>query len=398
VVRSLLGCALVSIAAAACTADPASTPDDVPPPALSAAPVPLQPTPGWIADTCATVALLRRVCPAALPRGPAVVTAFIETSPGRPAEFSVESGGLFYGAPRRNRPPRYSHVAVRARHLVPGRAAAWLGSGLPRFRIRDAVGEDTGREELVGRRAWFGARGSLILTATRDLAYRWHEASVGYEMALHVWAPFRETVPTLRVLLGRTLLGAPPKPLAVSPEAPSDGLRWIETPGWVRGACDSLPRLRAACPRSIPLALSGFVEATAVRGFATCGGAAREDLLSVQWSAEDPRHPARNRPPKFMHLEVGAGSACMRWRFRRASVRPRPGMMRGRNFLSSAVVPLGRRTWAGRRGLLVLGDCYGNHLCFRWRGSGIAYQIDLHGWEPFPETVSVLRRIVSSAR
>jgi hypothetical protein len=61
-----------------------------------------------------------------------------------------------------------------------------------------------------------------------------------------------------------------------------------------------------------------------------------------------------------------------------------------------APVPLGRRTWGGHRGPLVLGDCCGNHLCFRWRAAAAAYQIDLHGWEPFPETVSVLRRIVSS--
>jgi len=46
----------------------------------------------------------------------------------------------------------------------------------------------------------------------------------------------------------------------------------------------------------------------------------------------------------------------------------------------------------------VLGDCYGDHLCFRWRVAGRAYQIDLHGWEPFLQTVAALRRIVSSTR
>jgi hypothetical protein len=61
-----------------------------------------------------------------------------------------------------------------------------------------------------------------------------------------------------------------------------------------------------------------------------------------------------------------------------------------------APVPLGRRTWGGHHGLLVLGDCFGNHLCFRWRAAAAAYHIDLHGWEPFPETVSAPRRIVSS--
>jgi hypothetical protein len=326
------------------------------------------------------------------------VTAFIETFPGRPAAFSVESGGQFYGAPARNRPPKYSHVTVRARRLTPGRAPVWLGAGLPQARARDAVREDTGPPELVGRRTWFGARGSLILTATRDLAFRWREASVGYEMALHVWAPFRETAPTLRVLLGRTLAAAQPKPPARPHTALVKGLRWIETPAWIADACASVPRLRGACPRSIPFAASGLVEATTLQDFAICGDTAREDLLSVQWSGEDPSHPRRNRPPSFLHLEVVARSGCLRQRFGTAPVRPRVGMMRGREYVGSGPVPLGHRTWGRHRGVLVLGDCYGNHLCFRWRDGRMAYQIDLHGWEPFPETVAALRRIVSSAQ
>jgi hypothetical protein len=71
-------------------------------------------------------------------------------------------------------------------------------------------------------------------------------------------------------------------------------------------------------------------------------------------------------------------------------------MMRGRTYAGAGPVPLGHRTWGGHRGLLVLGDCYGNHVCFSWRAAGARYQIDLHGWEPFPNAVAALRRIVSS--
>jgi hypothetical protein len=46
--------------------------------------------------------------------------------------------------------------------------------------------------------------------------------------------------------------------------------------------------------------------------------------------------------------------------------------------------------------VLVFGDCWGNHLCYRWREAGTARQLDLHGWEPFTETVAVLRRMVDS--
>lgn len=346
---------------------------------------------------CATIALLRRVCPAALPVGTGSTTVFTEVVPGRPRVFSVESGGQYYGGPARNRPPRYFHLTVSARQLS-GRVAGWLHPRLPPIRSGDAVRNDIGRTELAGRQTWFGVPGSLILTKTRDLAFRWRTGAVGFEMALHVWAPFRETAPTLRVLLGRTLTSSPPHAPKPSPAPPSDGLRWIQTPAWILDACAGLPRLHGACPHSIPLAVSGYVEATTNRDVAICRRNTREDLLSVQWSGEDPSHPHRNRPPPFLHIEVSAGSGCLQWHYAGPAVRPQAGMMRGRDFLTSGSVPLGRRTWGGHRGLLVLGDCYGNHLCFRWRAAGVGYQIDLHGWEPFPQIVSALRRIVSSAR
>ena len=71
--------------------------------------------------------------------------------------------------------------------------------------------------------------------------------------------------------------------------------------------------------------------------------------------------------------------------------------MRGRGY-EAAPPPLGfgRRDWNGRHGVLVLGDCFANHLCFRWRERGVGYQIDLHGWEPFTQTVASLRAIVAS--
>jgi hypothetical protein len=346
-----------------------------------------------VRDRCAPAAGV----PDDAPAGTGSATAFFETFPGRPAEFSIESGGQRYGDPARNRPPRYFHVTVRARRLLPGREAAWLRPPLPRYRAGDAVRADTGRAELVGRPRWFGASRPLILTPVRDLAVRWRVGTVGYEMALHVWAPFRETAPTLRVLLGRTLTISRPSAPRRSAEAPSDGPGWIGTPAWVADACRSLRPLRPACPRSIPLAVSGYVEAEVSRFPLSCRGSrGARNLLSVQWSAEDPSHPSRNGPPRFLHLEVSSGTACVRWRFRKPAARPRIGMMRGRGFVGAEVVPFGRRTWGGRRGVLVLGDCYGNHLCFRWRAAGTAYQIDLHAWEPFPQAVSALRRIVSS--
>jgi hypothetical protein len=398
--RNPLGLSLLAILATSCsgTAGPSSSAHVVPPPPISDAPVPLQPTPTWIAEECATVALLRPVCPTTLPRGNGSTTAFIETFRRRPAVFSVESGGQRYGDPAWNRPPRYFHVTVRARRLVPGREAAWLRPPLPRYRAGDAVGADTGRAELVGRPRWFGASRPLILTAARDLAVRWRVGSVGYEMALHVWAPFRETAPTLAALLGRTL-ALPPAAVPAPPvEAPSSGgIAWVPTPAWILTACKAMPGLNGLCPRTIPLARSGYILASYERRLPTCGGG-RRDVLSLEWGGEDPSHPRRNRPPGFLHLEVAGGSGCLRSRFPGSIAAPRAGVMRGRSFLAARRVPFGRRTWGGHDGVLVLGDCFGNHLCFRWREAGSVYQIDLHGWEPFPEAVAALRRIVSSSQ
>jgi hypothetical protein len=62
---------------------------------------------------------------------------------------------------------------------------------------------------------------------------------------------------------------------------------------------------------------------------------------------------------------------------------------------AGAPIPLGHPRWGGRQGVLVLGDCFSNHLCFRLSQRG-TYQIDIHGWEPFTQTVLALHKIVSS--
>lgn len=364
-------------------------------PSLARAPVELRQTPRWIAELCATNALLRPGCPAVVPRGVPSTSVYLETFPDRPATLSIESGGQYYGRPRRNRPPRYVHVTVAAKRLTAVGAARWARPVLPAARPGDAVRSDTGRAELVSRPTWFGVSGAVVLTGGHDVAFRWRTGETGFQIGLHAWAPFRETVPTLRVIVGRTLAARRGAAARAQTVGGMGGMRWIAMPAWVTDACASLPRLGALCPRVIPLARSDYVGAVAVRSANTCGSGSR-DLLSVQWSAEDPSHPRHNRPPRFLHFEASAGAGCLRWQYARAPVTPHPGMMRGREYEGSSPVPLGTRTWGGHRGLLVLGDCFGNHLCFRWRAGGGADQLDLHGWEPFPETVGALRRMVSS--
>jgi hypothetical protein len=64
------------------------------------------------------------------------------------------------------------------------------------------------------------------------------------------------------------------------------------------------------------------------------------------------------------------------------------------------LVFLGRATWGGHEGVLVLAPPYplgglqSNHLIFSWAGGSKA--VSLHGWEPFTEVPGVLRAVVES--
>jgi hypothetical protein len=39
---------------------------------------------------------------------------------------------------------------------------------------------------------------------------------------------------------------------------------------------------------------------------------------------------------------------------------------------------------------------YGDHVIFRWKIGGVEYMISIHGWEPFTQAISTLRKIVAS--
>jgi hypothetical protein len=127
------------------------------------------------------------------------------------------------------------------------------------------------------------------------------------------------------------------------------------------------------------------------------GAEAGARVFSLQWGAEHPGEPERDRPPSTVHVVV---SAAVRHRgpvTRPASLRDGLLTERRRTYLT-----LGRATWAGRRGVLLLappfprGGIEANHLVFRWSAGGTARQVSLHGWEPFTEVPGVLRAVVAS--
>ena len=188
---------------------------------------------------------------------------------------------------------------------------------------------------------------------------------------------------------GRTAATSPgttsaPEPpgTTTAPAPPEPDVALVPTPEDALAACRSSRPLRRACPRLVPEAPYDERPEVYVVELRP-GGRGGPETFNLQWGAEDPARPERNRPPRLSHLVVAAG---------------RPGTtLRG-----IATRTLRRADWQGRRGSLLLaapypgGGLMGDHLIFRWRDAGREYAASLHAWEPFQETVETLEAIVAS--
>jgi hypothetical protein len=180
---------------------------------------------------------------------------------------------------------------------------------------------------------------------------------------------------------GTTSAPEPPGTTTVS-EPPAPAVALVPTPEDALAACRSSPLLRRACPRLVPEApydQRPEVYVVEVRP----GGRGAPDTFNLQWGAEDPARPERNRPPRLSHLVVVAGRS-------------------GTTLRGIATRVLRRTTWEGRRGRLLLaapyprGGLLGDHLIFRWRDGRREYAASLHEWKPFQETVDTLEAVVAS--
>jgi hypothetical protein len=366
----------------------------------------LQPIPQWVREACGANRLATEgLCPSAMPlsaRGDLVLTLVTATRGFRVDELQLKSGGEYFGDERRNRPPRFFGFLLASGDLAHGFPGLFPAAGAPVGDVRDGLANARVRAPLfLGRRRWAGHNGDLSLAPSesnspatsaylRYLFFRWRDAAGLHTAALHTWEPFTETVKTLHALIDGLGRGTPSRLAPSARTGRTDGVAMTRTPSWLHDACRAL-RTRVICPRIIPMASASFLEVS----YQPQVGPAT-DLLSVQWSAPYENEPARNRPPRFLHLELESGAVPVERRYSHGPTEPRNGLMRRRDYEAADPLPLGRPRWGGRNGVLVLGDCFGNHLCFRWRERGIGYQIDLHGWEPFTKTVAALRAVVGS--
>jgi hypothetical protein len=315
--------------------------------------------------------------------------------------LQVESGGEYFGDQRLNRPPRFVGW-----FLMSGRLREALPTIFPRLQgpgTRPQNGQADARLRhalLLGRMRWGDISGQLVLAPSeghgalvyfRYLVFRWRDGGRELAIGLHAWEPFRETVQTLHAMVER-LHGVASAPIAMPPAPDSHPVSMAPPPAWFTSACRSL-RTRAICPTLIPAGPTTYVSAFLEPRWRLSHGQS-DDLLSVSWGGPH-SDPARNRPPAFAHLELAAGDISLAGKVGGGAVPPRNGMMANREGeAAESAVRLTSSNWGG--GSLVLGDCFGNHLCYRWRRAGADYQVGLHGWEPFTETVATLRQIVQS--
>jgi hypothetical protein len=361
-------------------------------------PVEMRPTPRWALAACASVAQLRRFCPAEVPatRSREWMMAFTAPRRGFPlAVLELQSGVALGGFwEHDHRPPLLGNTVVLGGDFLRLERDAFPAPGTKPVSLRNGIADGYRHRPLsLGARTWSGIRGQLSLTpstyaAEGELAdlvvFRWRDSGGDHAVGLNVWEPITQAVATLRAMVS-TLAPQPPAEEQRT-SAVVDGVPLATTPPWLGELCRARP-LRVACPRRVP---AGGAESALVDVVPT-PRSERPRLISlvvgVNWLGTTPK-------PQLVHLELTAGRVRTSRRYARAIPISRLRVPRG--YVTTLPVLLGRRAWTANPGELVFGDCFGNHLCYRWREGGRGYQIDLHAWDPVGETVDVLRAIVLS--
>lgn len=164
--------------------------------------------------------------------------------------------------------------------------------------------------------------------------------------------------------------------------APPDRVELVPMPTGAGRTCRSSAVLAPVCPQVVPEAPYDQRPEVYVAELLPATGGSPE-AFNLQWGAENPARPERNRPPHLSHVIVAAGT---------------PGEALG----DVETRPLGDAAWNGRSGTLLRaaayphGGIHGNHLIFLWREGGQEYAVSLHAWKPLAETRETLEAIVAS--
>jgi hypothetical protein len=175
----------------------------------------------------------------------------------------------------------------------------------------------------------------------------------------------------------------PPPPSPATTETTGDGsVELVAMPPGAARRCRASRLVRPACPRLVPEAPYDELPEVYVVQLIP-GGPGGPELFNLQWGAESPGRPGRNRPPRLSHVVVAAGTE-------------------GEALQGIRARPLRDVDWSGRQGTLVRaapyprGGLHGSHLVFRWQEGRREYAVSLHTWAPLAETVATLRAVVAS--
>jgi hypothetical protein len=369
------------------------------------APVAMIPAPAWALAACASVSELRRLCPGRVPLTRRRGWTMVLTAPRRRfplAVFQLQSGLAWGGFEEHvHRPPIFGSTVVLGGRFGRLEAGAFPATGARPVVLRNGIANGLRRRPIaLGPRVWSGIHGDLSLTPTSyselgelsDLVvFRWLDAAGDHAVGVNVWEPLIDSVATLRAIVS-TLS---PQPVGRSPRkiAAVDGIPMTTTPRWLDELCRTQPVLRSACPGRVPAVAHQGAYVDVVPTPPSARSKPRSLFVSVDWGGEH-ADPRLNRPPRFVHLELTAGHVAGSGRY--APPVPLDRLAVPNGYVVTRPISLGRRDWTASPGKLVFGDCFGNHLCYRWRDHRLDFQIDLHAWEPVTETVHVLRAIVTS--
>jgi hypothetical protein len=194
--------------------------------------------------------------------------------------------------------------------------------------------------------------------------------SRGRVAALSAVAAVAAVVVLVFVVAGRRSDGPPAATRPALPPARAAAL--VEMRPFDRRLCHASALLRPVCPRRVPAAIYPRRGVYLAPHGAPGERYDRFELIAV---------PRRGRP---QHVVLFAS---------------RYGL--DRVFTSAPRVRLGRPTWGGLRGVLVVDSSRpvaGEHVVFRWRSRGVDYALALAAWKPMRDAVATLRAIVVGKR
>jgi hypothetical protein len=374
----------------------------------AAAPVAMRRTPDWASAACATEARLRGTCPTEIPDTPRRGWQLTFAGPRphfRVATWQLQSGLEWGGFDEHvHRPPVYSNVVALGGAFMRLDRRAFPPANAPAARIRDGMANGNRRRPVrLGVRTWGGHRGELSLTPSiyaadgplTDLTiFRWKEMTGDHAVGVNVWEPITQSVKTLHAIVDRLAAGSTP-PHRPAQTGTADGMPMVSAPTWIGNLCRASRIARPACPRALPMAGVNGGDISVQPWPPWPGrGRVKTSSISITWSG--PGIPRRNtvHPPSFGHFEVTAGYVRHAAHYARRV--PLAQIRIPDSYIPTRSIRLGRRPWTPRPGRLIFGDCFANHLCYRWQEHGRTYQIDLHAWYPLAQMVAVLHAMVSS--